>query len=79
MSGMRTMMSETWTVMSGICTVMSGICTENTSDVQNMDSFNCPYSGHRPFHVPDITQGRARVLDPKNNFQGSTISKIYIL
>ena len=48
-------------------------------DVWNMASKNCPYSGHqmlksrifhspypghRAVHIPDIAQGRARVLDP---------------
>ena len=32
--------------------------------VQNMNSFHRPCSVHQPVHVTDITQGRARVLDP---------------
>ena len=71
MSGTWTMMSGTWTLMSGIRTVMSGIRTKylslfrtSKSDVRNMASFNCPYSGHQNLmsgtwpvlsvHVPDI-------------------------
>ena len=64
MSGIGTMMSGTWTVITGIWTVMSGIWTENISDVQNMASFPCPYSGHDflmsgiwpvfTVHIPDI-------------------------
>ena len=32
-----------------------------------MASFHCPYSGHRPGHIPDIAQGRARGLDPEED------------